>query len=101
MEPIEVTKTMDTTANDTIYRNPEESSTVLTLECNSLKTDAATLVHENSVKLESIVTNNSHSANRAPSADANSSALASANANVVPSASTNWTPLTPPQSALQ
>ncbi|TMW50791.1 hypothetical protein DOY81_004120, partial [Sarcophaga bullata] len=100
LEPIEVTKTMDTATNDTIYRNPEESSTVLTLECNSLKSDAATLVHENSVKLESIVANNSQSVNRVPSADANIS-ITAANVNNAPSTSTNWTPLTPPQSTLQ
>ena len=100
MEPIEVTKTMDTATNDTIYRNSEESSTVLTLECNSLKSDAATLAHENSVKLESIVTNSSQSVNRVPSADANMS-IAAANVNTAPATSTNWTPLTPPQTTLQ
>ncbi|XP_065360522.1 T-related protein isoform X1 [Calliphora vicina] len=100
LEPVEITKTMDSTAQDSLYRNPEESSTVLTLECNNLKSDATSLVHENSVKMETLVTSNGQSINRVSSTDANTSVV-TGNVTAAPSGSGNWTPLTPPQSALQ
>ncbi|KAM7355763.1 T-domain transcriptional activator brachyenteron isoform 2-T2 [Cochliomyia hominivorax] len=98
LEPVEITKTMET--HETFYRNPEEPSTVLTLECNNLKSSATTLVHENSAKMESSAANNGQSINRAPSSDAHTS-MVTGNVSGVSSASGNWTPLTPPQSALQ
>lgn len=100
LEPVEVTKTMDNTHNhNALYRTSEEPTTVLTLECsNSHKTDANNHVIENSVKLESLPSATGAGHLRAPSADAS---VVSA---PVPSASATgntWTPLTPPQSALQ
>lgn len=77
---------MDSTAQDTLYRNPEESSTVLTLECNNLKSDATSLVHENSVKMESLVTSNGQSITRVSSADANTSVV-TGNVTAAPSGS--------------
>lgn len=102
LEPVEITKSMDAAAQDSLYRNPEEPSTVLTLECNNLKSDSSTLVHENSVKMESLVTNNGQSMSRVSTADVNTS-VTSATANVTQTSATSgsWTPLTPPQSTLQ
>ncbi|XP_075163306.1 T-domain transcriptional activator brachyenteron isoform X3 [Haematobia irritans] len=104
LEPIEVTKTMDNTTHSALYRATEEPSTVLTLECNGLKADSHGHVVENSVKMET----HGSAANgvghlRTPSADPTSSSAAAVIAAPGPSAevSGNWTPLTPPQSALQ
>ncbi|XP_013104120.1 T-related protein isoform X2 [Stomoxys calcitrans] len=106
LEPVEVTKTLDNTSHSALYRATEEPTTVLTLECNSLKADSHPLsshVVENSVKMESLnaAANGGGGHMRAASVDAaTASAVVTA---PVPSAdnSANWTPLTPPQSALQ
>ncbi|XP_073837436.1 T-domain transcriptional activator brachyenteron isoform X3 [Musca autumnalis] len=112
LEPVEVTKTMDNGSHNSLYRTSEEPTTVLTLECNSLKTDtaAATAPHvvvENSVKLETLSSTNANGHLRAPSADPHATANAVAvtapvqNTAVAAAAGNTWTPLTPPQSALQ
>ncbi|XP_054733576.1 T-related protein isoform X1 [Anastrepha obliqua] len=100
LEPVEVSKTLED-SQAAIYKSPQQtgsdggSSSVLTLECTNLKAQSPSVA----VKLEAIdsVVTPSHE---------RSSAAATATATSVVTASPNtpggaWTPLTPPQSALQ
>lgn len=102
LEPVEVTKTMDNASHNALYRTPEEPTTVLTLECNSLKADAASHAPhavENSVKLETLSSANANGHLRAPSVDPSVPVSAPVQNTAAPG--NTWTPLTPPQSALQ
>lgn len=89
---------MEGSSQDILYRNQDDPATVLSLECNSLKADTRTLVHGSSVKIESLAGSSGQSLNRVSSADVNASAVPG---NINSAAAADWTPLTPPQSALQ
>ncbi|XP_037953486.1 T-related protein [Teleopsis dalmanni] len=99
LEPVEVSKTLDDTQT-AIYKAQEEGTSVLTLECSSMKTNNTNSTTTASVKLENL------EGAAAAHERATSSGITAVPTSVVTvgtgaTSGGSWTPLTPPQSALQ
>ncbi|XP_030373326.1 T-related protein [Scaptodrosophila lebanonensis] len=91
LEPVDVTKALDDQQQSSaMYKQTEEPSSVITLECATLKGGSS------NIKMESL----EHSGERVPVPSV--AAPTAVPTSVVTAVSTDsWTPLTPPQSTLQ